>query len=101
MDDPRKDVTNQNKTVDTDPANIDPLSGEPGAHPISTAGGTAGGAILGATIGLAGGPVGSVIGAAIGGVVGAVGGSKLGEAVNPTDPEAAQAVKDEKARTRE
>ncbi|MDQ3684302.1 MAG: hypothetical protein M3430_01695 [Acidobacteriota bacterium] len=102
MDDPRKDVINENKVVDDDPANIDPLSGEPGAHPISTAGGTAGGAIAGATIGtIVGGPVGTVVGGVIGGVAGALGGHELGEAVNPTDPEAAQAVRDEKNRTRE
>lgn len=101
MDEMRKDVIDENRTVDSDPANIDPLSGEPGSHPIATGGGAAGGTIAGATIGMIGGPVGVVVGGIIGGVAGALGGHELGEVVNPTDPAAAQAVRDEKDRTRE
>ena len=76
--------------------NRDPITGEPGSHPI----GTGIGAAVGATAGLAGaaatgaalgtviGPVGTVIGAAIGGLIGGLAGSAAGEDVNPTDEHA-------------
>lgn len=76
--------------------NRDPITGEPGSHPIGTAIGTA----VGATAGLAGaaatgaalgtviGPVGTVAGAAIGGIIGGLAGSAAGEDVNPTDEHA-------------
>jgi|HubBroStandDraft_3_1064219.scaffolds.fasta_scaffold26126_2 hypothetical protein len=68
-----------------DPSNRDPLSGEPGAHPVGTGVGAAGGAAAGAAIGTAaGGPVGAVVGAAVGGVLGALAGKGIAESVNPT-----------------
>jgi hypothetical protein len=68
-----------------DAAHRDPLSGEPGAHPVGTGVGAAGGAAAGAAIGTAaGGPVGAVVGAAVGGVLGALAGKGIAEAVNPT-----------------
>ena len=71
--------------VDPNPANRDPLTKEPGSHPVGTGVGTAGGAAAGAAVGtLAGGPIGAVVGGAIGAVAGAVAGHAVGEAVNPT-----------------
>jgi uncharacterized protein YcfJ len=65
--------------------NRDPLTGEPGSHPVGTGVGTAGGAVAGGAIGAAlGGPVGAVAGAIIGGVAGAYSGRGVAEAVNPT-----------------
>lgn len=65
--------------------NRDPLTGEPGSHPVGTGLGTTGGAVAGGAIGAAaGGPVGAVAGAIIGGVAGAYGGRGVAEAVNPT-----------------
>ncbi len=65
--------------------NRDPVTGEPGSHPVGTGVGTAGGAAAGGAIGAAvGGPVGAVAGAIIGGVAGAYGGRGVAEAVNPT-----------------
>lgn len=68
--------------------NEDPITGEPGAHPVGVGVGTAGGAAAGAAIGVAGGPVGVVAGAIVGGVVGALAGKAGGEAVNPTEENA-------------
>ncbi|MGI8819319.1 MAG: hypothetical protein ACR2ID_00355 [Chthoniobacterales bacterium] len=74
------------KETNTNPdENRDPLTGEPGSHPIGTGLGTTGGGLAGAAIGAAvGGPVGAAIGAVVGGVAGAYGGRGVAEAVNPT-----------------
>jgi hypothetical protein len=69
--------------VDAD-ANRDPITGEPGAHPVGTGIGAASAGAVGAAVGAVGGPVGSVIGAAIGSVVGGLVGKSAAEAVNPT-----------------
>ncbi len=70
-------------------ANVDPLSGEIGAHPVGTGLGTLTGGAAGAVIGLAAGPVGSAAGAVagtiIGGIVGAYAGKDVAESVNPTE----------------
>lgn len=79
MDEKSKDETHQN---------ADPITGEPGSHPVGTGVGTAGGGMTGAAIGGAvGGPVGAAVGAVIGGVVGAYSGRGVAEAVNPTAEE--------------
>ena len=69
----------------------DPLSGEPGAHPIGTgigaASGAAAGAAAGAVAGIPGGPVGIAVAGAIGAVVGGLGGKAASEALNPTGEE--------------
>jgi hypothetical protein len=70
--------------VDDNPANRDPLSGAPGAHPVGVAAGTTGGAAAGAAIGAVGGPIGSAVGAVVGGVAGALAGKGAAEKVNPT-----------------
>ncbi len=57
--------------------NRDPITGEPGSHPVGTAVGSASGAAAGAALGALGGP----IGMAIGGVVGAVAGGSVGHGV--------------------
>lgn len=66
-------------------ANRDPITKEPGSHPIGTAAGGTGGALAGAAVGGAvGGPVGAVVGGAIGAVAGGLGGHGAAEKVNPT-----------------
>jgi phage tail tape-measure protein len=62
----------------TPDANRDPLTGEPGSHPIGAGVGAAGGAATGAAIGAA---VGGPVGAAVGGIAGAVAGGAAGHAV--------------------
>ncbi|WPC33628.1 hypothetical protein O4M77_07635 [Acinetobacter sp. YWS30-1] len=68
-----------------DDLNADPITGEPGAHPVGTGVGAAGGAAAGAAVGAAGGPVGAAVGGVVGAVVGGLAGKGVGEAVNPTE----------------
>ena len=68
--------------------NPDPITHEPGAHPIGTGIGAAGGAVAGAAAGSVAGPVGTAIGGVVGAVVGGLAGKAAGEAVNPTAEEA-------------
>jgi hypothetical protein len=75
-------MDNKNKPHDSNP---DPITGEPGAHPIGVAGGATGGALAGAAVGALGGPVGAVVGGAVGAVAGGLAGKAAGEAVNPTE----------------
>jgi uncharacterized protein YcfJ len=79
MDDKSTEETNENR---------DPITGEPGSHPVGTGVGTTGGGVAGAAIGGAiGGPIGAAVGAVVGGVAGAYGGRGVAEAVNPTQEE--------------
>ena len=76
------------RNINNDPRNRDPISGEPGAHPIGTALGAGGAASAGAALGSVAGPVGSVAGAVVGaiagGIFGGLAGSGIAELVNPT-----------------
>lgn len=70
--------------VETD-LNRDPITGEPGSHPVGTTVGAAGGAVAGASIGaVVAGPVGAVVGGAIGALAGGAAGHGAAEVVNPT-----------------
>lgn len=70
-------------------ANPDPITEEPGAHPIETGVGAAlGGAAAGAAAGSLAGPVGTIAGAVIGGVAGGYAGKAAGEYFDPTAEEA-------------
>lgn len=70
-------------------ANRDPITGEPGAHPVGVGAGGAGGAAAGAAVGGAiGGPIGALVGGAVGAVAGGYAGKAAGEAVNPTEEDA-------------
>ena len=79
-------MTNRNSTIiDQTDANLDPISGEVGAHPLGTGVGAAGAGTVATVIGGAvGGPVGAVVGAVIGSVVGGLAGKDVAEQVNPT-----------------
>ena len=68
--------------------NRDPITDEPGAHPVGTGVGAAGGAVAGAAAGSIGGPVGAAIGGVVGAVIGGLAGKAAAEAVNPTAEEA-------------
>lgn len=67
--------------------NRDPITGEPGSHPVGTGLGAGAGAAAGAAIGAIGGPLGALIGGAIGAVVGGQAGHAAGEAIDPTGEE--------------
>ncbi len=65
--------------------NPDPMTGQPGSHPVGTGVGSVGGAAAGAAVGAAvGGPVGAVVGAAAGAVAGGIAGHAVGEKLDPT-----------------
>jgi uncharacterized protein (TIGR02284 family) len=69
--------------------NRDPISGEPGSHPVGTGIGAAlGGAGVGAAAGMVAGPAGALVGAVAGAVAGGYGGKAAAEAINPTAEEA-------------
>ncbi len=71
--------------VESPSENLDPITKEPGSHPVSTAMGSAGGVAAGVVVGAAvGGPIGAIVGSAIGAVLGGAAGHTVGEAVNPT-----------------
>ncbi len=67
-------------------ANADPLTNEPGAHPVGV--GAAGAGAVGALIGAVMGPVGALVGSVVGALAGAVVGKETAETVNPTEPSA-------------
>ena len=72
-----------------DDYNLDPITKEPGAHPVGTGvGAVLGGAAAGALAGTFGGPAGSLVGAIAGAFVGGLGGKAAAESVNPTADEA-------------
>jgi hypothetical protein len=69
-------------------ANPDPLTGEPGSHPVGTGvGAAAGGLAAGAALGAVAGPVGAAVGAVAGAVAGGYGGKAAAEAIDPTAEE--------------
>ena len=73
------------ETMERKNANRDPITDEPGAHPVGTGVGAAlGGAAAGAAVGTVAGPVGTVIGAAAGAIVGGLAGKGVAEAMDPT-----------------
>jgi len=69
-------------------ANRDPLTNEPGAHPVGTGVGAAGGAVAGAAAGSFGGPIGAAVGGVAGAIVGGLAGKAAAESVNPTAEDA-------------
>jgi hypothetical protein len=75
--------------VDRD-ANPDPITGEPGAHPVGTGLGAAaaGAAAMGAAVGLGAGPIGAAVGAAVGAVAGGLAGKGIAESIDPTTEDA-------------
>ena len=78
--------TSASETTDTNP---DPISGEPGAHPV---GAGVGAAAVGAAATVAGavlgGPIGGIAGAAIGAVAGGYAGKAVEETIDPTAEDA-------------
>ncbi len=83
----RDEVKHMSKESKED-LNADPITGEPGSHPVGTGVGGVGGAAAGAAIGTMAGPLGTLIGGAIGAVVGGGAGHAAAEAIDPTREEA-------------
>lgn len=77
----------ENKSTETRAAkrNEDPITGEPGAHPVGVGvGAAAGGAATGAAIGSVAGPIGTAVGTAAGAVIGGLAGKAVAEKIDPT-----------------
>ena len=77
------------KAVDVPPygsRNPDPVTDQPGSHPVETGiGAILGGVASGLAVGMVGGPVGAVIGGIVGGAAaGGLAGKGVGELVDPT-----------------
>ena len=69
--------------------NLDPITKEPGAHPLGTGVGAAvGGAAAGAVLGTFAGPAGALVGAVAGAFAGGLGGKAAAESMNPTAEQA-------------
>ena len=64
--------------------NPDPITGEPGAHPVGTGVGAAAGGATGAAVGSLAGPIGTAVGAVIGAVAGGLAGKGVAESIDPT-----------------
>ncbi|MEK6259972.1 MAG: hypothetical protein AABP62_15230 [Planctomycetota bacterium] len=78
--------TNVTQRADRNP---DPITDEPGAHPVGVGIGAAvGGAATGAAAGALGGPIGAAVGAVVGAVAGGYGGKAVAESIDPTAEEA-------------
>jgi hypothetical protein len=65
-------------------ANRDPITAEPGAHPVGTGVGATGGAAAGAAIGAVAGPIGAAVGLVAGAVAGGLAGKGVAEKIDPT-----------------
>ena len=74
---------NQNQQSNGD-MNRDPITGEPGSHPVGTGVGATGGALTGASIGAIGGPIGMAVGGVVGAVVGGLAGHAVAEGFDPS-----------------
>jgi hypothetical protein len=78
--------TTKRETTDTNP---DPITGEPGAHPVGAGVGAAAvGAAATAAGAVLGGPVGGIAGAALGAVAGGYAGKAVEESIDPTAEDA-------------
>ncbi|MGB3310306.1 MAG: hypothetical protein WBG32_09265 [Nodosilinea sp.] len=65
--------------------NPDPMTGEPGSHPVGTGVGAAGAGVIGTAVGVVvGGPIGGAIGAVVGSAAGGLLGKSVAETFDPT-----------------
>ena len=86
--DPETPVTSSADTTATstpETGSPDPITGEPGAHPVGVGVGALSAGVAGAAIGAIGGPIGVLVGAAIGAIAGGLAGHEVAAA--PADPE--------------
>lgn len=75
---------NPNELTEAELANRDPISGAPGAHPVSVGVGATAGGVTGAAVGAIGGPVGAIVGAGVGAVLGGLAGKAAAEEIDPS-----------------
>lgn len=72
------------KSITKKDLNRDPITGEPGSHPVGTGVGAMAGAATGAAIGSIGGPVGAAVGGTVGAIAGGFAGHGVAESIDPT-----------------
>ncbi len=78
-------TTDHEVKIETGDANRDPITGEPGAHPVGVGvGAAAAGAAVGAAAGAVGGPIGTAVGTVVGAVAGGLAGKGIAEKIDPT-----------------
>ena len=71
--------------INPEDTNPDPITGQPGAHPLGTGVGAAGvGGVSTVVGGVVAGPVGAVVGAVVGSVAGGLAGKGTAESLNPS-----------------
>ncbi len=81
----RHDELKDIKKAEAHDANRDPITGEPGSHPVGTTLGAAAAGVAGTIVGAGlGGPLGAAIGAGLGVAAGAAVGHNAAESANPT-----------------
>ena len=81
----KKDPEKSVNLPPTGSRNADPISDQPGSHPIETGIGAAvAGAASGMAVGTVAGPVGTAVGAALGAIAGGLAGKGIGEMIDPT-----------------
>jgi hypothetical protein len=73
-----------NELIFEETANPDPVTGEPGAHPVATGIGAAAAGAVATAIGATVGPIGALLGAVVGSIAGGLVGKGAAEAANPT-----------------
>jgi hypothetical protein len=79
----------ENPNVHEPDENRDPLSGEPGSHPVGTGIGATALGVAGAVVGgILGGPPGAAVGTVVGPLVGGLAGKGVAESINPTAEDA-------------
>ncbi len=66
----------------------DPITGEPGSHPVATGVGAAAGGVTGAAVGMLGGPLGIAVGAFVGAFAGGLAGKEIAESIDPSAEDA-------------
>ena len=84
---PTDPQTTQTSTLGRD-TNPDPITGEPGAHPVGTGVGAAAGGTTGAALGSLAGPIGTAVGAVIGAIAGGLAGKGVAESIDPSAEDA-------------
>ncbi|OUC16281.1 MAG: hypothetical protein B0A82_02460 [Alkalinema sp. CACIAM 70d] len=78
-------MSTDNKVNHDADANLDPITGEPGAHPVGTGIGAASAGVVATAVGtVVAGPIGGAVGAVIGAVAGGLAGKGVAEQANPT-----------------
>lgn len=78
-------VESEEQEVDEGSNNPDPITGEPGAHPLGTGIGAAAAGAVATAIGATVGPLGAIAGAVVGSLLGGLIGKGAAEATNPTE----------------